>query len=1038
VETSAAAVSVSRVRGRGGIIASSAARRLAGIIALMPRNRSKTVLKSRGSARGNSASPPGANGAGPTKDPRDTPAMRQYYAFKKQHPGCVLFFRMGDFYEMFDEDARTVAAALNLTLTERTAGVPMAGVPHHAAESYLRRLIEAGHRVAVCDQIQDPREAKGVVDRAVTRVVTPGTLVDETLLPEHAGSTLAAVFWCEAPGDPGSSVSIAAIELSTGSFHIRRSTGAEALDELIRLDADEMLYPDTADGEPPPHIARLLNALDVPGSPLPTWHFRPAEALEQLREHFGVTTLAGFGLDDDDACVPPAGALLRYLRSIYATLPAELNDADEEAANEAAQQLLRRSLGHLQPPRRAEDEETLKLDAVSLRALEVERTVRTGSLEGSLLGLFVHGPASPRTAGGKRLLRTWLTAPSRNRSEIERRHAAVATLVEAGRTRRELRDAFTPVADVARIAARVSLARATPRDLVALGRSLTTIDAVAAALEGADALAAERTSLLGLRDDLAPVGQEIVRACVDDPPAHLREGGLFRDGVDARLDDARAKRAGATEWLAEYQKTLVESHELPSLKVGYNRVFGYYIELPAAQAKQAPPEFTRKQTLKNAERFITPELKTFEDEVLTAGERAVVREHELFRAICDRVAAVNRTIVAFADAIARLDALGCFAEHAKRFSWVRPEMRDEPVLRIEQGRHPVLERVLEGSFVANDVCLGVSQGVGVESETDPAETPSVSEASETTDGSVCDASDAAPRLALITGPNMSGKSTFIRQTALLALLAHAGSFVPADAAVVGLADRIFTRVGADDALHEGHSTFMVEMIETANILHHATSRSLVVLDEIGRGTSTLDGLSLAWAITEFLSQPDTADRACDGAGEAVDGPDAPRTLFATHYHELTDLAERAPDRVANLHVTVKRWRDASGGEEIVFLHRIAPGRASQSFGVHVARLAGLPRPVLDRAEGLLETLSVSHDMAREVGGSADTLDGREEEGLKRGKTKRGAGQLALFTEFVSHPAVEELRELKLDELTPLQAFDALRRLRELVDTERPT
>jgi DNA mismatch repair protein MutS len=992
----------------------------------MPRNRSKTVLASQRSGAGGATA---KNGSGAARNARETPAMRQYYAFKEQHPGCVLFFRMGDFYEMFDEDARQVARALNLTLTERTAGVPMAGVPHHAAESYLRRLIEMGFRVAVCDQIQDPRDAKGVVDRAVTRVVTPGTLIDESLLADHAGSTLAAVCWCDAPGEAGASVSLAAVELSTGAFHIATAPAEEVLDELIRLGVDELLYADTADGEPGPQVARLLNALDIPGSPLPTWQFRQSEAVEQLCAHFGVTTLAGFGLADDDAALRSAGAVLRYLHATQATRPAELEGADAERANEAAQALLRRSLAHIEPPKRRSDGATLKLDGVSLRALEVERTVRAGALEGSLLGVFVSGPASPKTAAGKRLLRAWLTAPSGELSEIERRHAGVATLADAGRTRAELREALAPVADVSRIGARVMLARATPRDVVALGRSLGRLDALAAALDGADAFDAERDELAGMREELTPIAERIASSCVDDAPGHLREGGLFRDGIDAQLDEARAKKSNATEWLAGYQKRLIDEHDLPSLKVGYNRVFGYYIELPSGQANQAPSTFTRKQTLKNAERYITPELKTFEDDVLSAGERAVAREQALFRELCDVVAAVNRTVTRFAEVSARLDALGCFAEHARRFGWARPTMREEPVLRVEQGRHPVLERMLEGAFVANDVCLGM-EGAGATGDDDRDDAAG--------GGTEPCGADVHPRLGLITGPNMSGKSTFIRQTALIVLLAHAGSFVPAAGAVIGLCDRVFTRVGADDALHEGQSTFMVEMIETANILHHATDRSLVVLDEIGRGTSTLDGLSLAWAITEFLAggeggvawraaDESSASGVADGAPArgSLDGGGGPRALFATHYHELTDLAERMPGRIANLHVTVKRWRNAAGEEEIVFLHRIAPGRASESFGVHVARLAGLPIGVLRRAERLLETLSVSHEqMAGEVKRAAEA----SVSGATRDEGRSGRGQLPLFTEYINHPVVNDLRSLKIDQLSPMEAFDVLRQL----------
>ncbi|MFU8829929.1 MAG: DNA mismatch repair protein MutS, partial [Phycisphaerales bacterium] len=508
--------------------------------------------------------------------------------------------------------------------------------------------------------------------------------------------------------------------------------------------------------------------------------------------------------------------------------------------------------------------------------------------------------------------------------------------------------------------------------------SLARIEPLTASLRGADAFAAALEEIQTLRERLEPIATDIAERCVDDPPAHLRDGGLFRDGVDEVLDRARTVRAKANSFLAEYQKKLIDDHDLPSLKVGYNRVFGYYIELPAAQSKRAPDTFTRKQTLKNAERYITPELKQFEDEVLGAGERAVARELDLFHELCDRVIALAREIGVFAGVVAELDVLLCFADRAAARSWVRPTITDEPSLHIVQGRHPVLDEISGDGFVPNDTALGTT------------------------------GEDPAPRLALITGPNMAGKSTYIRQVALITLLAHTGSFVPASSATIGLTDRIFTRIGADDALHRGQSTFMVEMTETANILNNATPRSLVILDEIGRGTSTLDGLSLAWAITEYL-----------GAGE--NAADSPRTLFATHYHELTDLAERLPGRVANFHVSVREW-----GDEIVFLHRILPGATNRSFGVHVGRLAGLPAPVIERATDLLASLSVSHDSIGDKAGAA--ADQGKPATRQRGPDP--SGQFGLFTEYVPHPVIEEIKKLDLNRMSPIEAFEMLRKLAE--------
>ncbi len=920
---------------------------------------------------------------------RDTPAMRQYARFKAMHPGCVLFFRMGDFYEMFDEDALTAHRALGITLTQRTPGVPMAGVPYHSAEGYLRRMLEQGYRVAVCEQIEDAEDAKGVVERAVTRVLTPGALVDEALLRDDRPNSVAAVVFLDAGDGPGGRVAAAAAELSTGAFAVFECEAGALSGELERRAVREVAFAEASDGRTPARVARALEAARATGTGRPSWHFRREEALECLRAHFRVATLAGFGLSDDEPCVLAAGALLRYLRETQAP------GAEAGAA----------ALAHLSPPRREDPSAHLALDGVSLRALEVERTMRPGvgaasvggardEASGSLLGLFLSGPSACVTPMGKRLLREWLVRPLRSLEAIEARHACVATLCEAQRTRREVCEALGAVQDAARIAGRAALGRATPRDLAALGRSLSASGALIEALGNAPAFAGLRAELVETGASLGPLAADIAARCVDSPPPHLREGGLIRDGVDAALDEARLLQRDATGWLAAYQSRLAAEFDLPSLKVGFNRVFGYYIELPAAQARRAPEALRRTQTLKNAERYTTPELREFEHKVTTARERALAREEELFRALCAQAAAAARTILRYAAAVAEIDALRSFAEHAARNRWRRPAMTEGAALVIREGRHPVLEQTLGSDFVPNDVELGAEESGG------------------------------AARLALITGPNMAGKSTFIRQVALIALLAHAGSFVPAESATIGLVDRIFTRVGADDALHAGQSTFMVEMTETANILHHATPRSLVVLDEIGRGTSTLDGLALAWAIAERL------------AGGA-DGGRGPRTLFATHYHELTQLEAMLPGRVSNLHVAVREWAGAPTGRpgeepgsagEIVFLHRIVPGASDRSYGVHVARLAGLPAPVVARARDLLESLTVSHERA-------DLAAALPPEGGERRRSRSGGAadepQLRLFAPKAEpHPVVEELRGLDLERMTPMQAFDALRKLAE--------
>lgn len=916
-------------------------------------------------------------------DPKQTPAMRQYFAFKARHPDALLFFRMGDFYELFGEDAKTAARVLGLTLTKRQNDLPMAGAPYHQLETYLRRALAAGYRVAVADQVQDPKDAKGVVARAVTRVVTQGTLADDALLPEDATSAVIAVCPIGRRGiDQGHA--LACVELASGAVSVGELPPAGSVslaDELARRGASELLYPEPADGATPGWVRELVERLGISATPRPSWQFRESEAMEAIREQYGVRTLAGFGMSDDDACVAPLGAALRYLQETQ-TVSLDAG-ANPDAVGDRTIELPNATLAHLGPPRRDAADGSCVIDAVSLRSLEVERTIRGGDRaglesdrEGSLLSLFL-APGLCRTAMGKRLVREWLVRPLGTVESIRARQGAVATLVEDRRSADELGEALSGVQDVPRLAARLALGRAGPRDLVALGASLGRAEALAAVVREAPALRAQYDRLCALTEIVAPIAAQIAAACVDDPPSHLREGGLVRDGVDAELDEARELERDAGQWLAEYQAKLHAEHDLPSLKVGYNKVFGYYIELPSAQARRAPATFTRKQTLKNAERYITPELKAFEDKVSTATDRALARERAIFDGLCELVCARLGAVTEFGEVAGELDALGALATKAAKRGWVCPEIADAPVLRIRGGRHPVLDEKLAHNFVPNDAELGSDGG-----------------------------HPEAP-VALITGPNMAGKSTYIRQTALLVLLAHAGSFVPADHAVVGVTDRIFTRVGADDALHRGQSTFMVEMTETANILNHATGRSLIVLDEIGRGTSTLDGLSLAWAIAEHLADRD----------------EPPRTLFATHYHELTDLEERLPGRVRNLHVAVRevaRGADDGSHAEIVFLHRILPGRTDQSYGIHVARLAGVPRAVTERAQVVLEALAVHH---RQQPG-----DGAPPASPKRRSKDPEREQLGLFTEFVHHPAVDRLRELKLDEMSPMQAFDELRKL----------
>lgn len=909
---------------------------------------------------------------------RDTPAMRQYTRFKERFPGCLLLFRMGDFYELFDEDAVTASNALGLTLTERTSGIPMAGVPYHACESYLRRLIEQGFRVAVCDQIQDPKHAKGVVERAVTRVLTPGTLVDQGLLDDGAPTTLGCVAFGGDGTDPFAPAALATIDLSTGAFRVVPAFVNELADAVEREGVKELLFAENADGATPERTSRLIAATGVTPTARPAWQFRADESREAISELFRVSSLAGFGLDDTDTVtIAAAGAIVRYVRETQAL--SDSSALDVSGQTEEVEALKRKTLRHIRPPVLVRASESLVLDAPSLRALEVEKTLRTRSSEGSLLGVFLHADRTraPRTAMGKRSLRAWLCAPLRSREQINARLGAVELMVAESELLRSLGTCLDGVADVGRIAARVGLRRASPRDLVALAESLDRLNKLITAVGPYRPLRTWAEKLGTVQGVLVDLGETLRASCVESPPATLREGGLVRDGVDPELDDARDAERTAADWLVRYQAKLTEEHEIPSMKVGYNRVFGYYIELPTAQAQRAPSEFTRKQTLKNAERFITPELKEFEDSVLTAKDRAIARELAIFHSLCDAVAEQSDAIQLYSDTVAELDALWCFASTARQAGWVRPELTDERSLVIDQGRHPVLERSLGSDLVPNDTSLG---------------------------------SDEHPQtLALITGPNMAGKSTYIRQVALIALLAHAGSFVPAKHARIPTLDRIFTRIGADDALHEGQSTFMVEMVETANILNNATSQSLVVLDEVGRGTSTLDGLSLAWAIAEQLARTHSSQ-------EHVA---TPLSLFATHYHEITSLEDEHPQRIRNLAVQTREYA-SSDGPRVVFTHTISPGRASQSFGVHVAQLAGLPASVVSRADQLLGTLSVERDSSA-IGIRTAS------------KAAAPESQLGLFApEVKPHPVIEELKGVNIDRLTPLDAFDLLRKYAEQI------
>ncbi|CAN5381103.1 DNA mismatch repair protein MutS [soil metagenome] len=859
-----------------------------------------------------------------------SPAMRQYQQFKSQYPDYVLFFRMGDFYEMFYDDARLCAKTLGVTLTSRSRGginaedaVPMAGVPFHAVESYLRKMIAAGHKVAICEQMEDAALAKGVVKRDVVRLMTPGTLTDDPLLDGRTDNHLAAVAFGMTKAD-GFRSALAWVELSTGAITALSGPEGQVLDEIARLRPAEILIPELPSGQPH-DIAGKISSLSQSAQTIrPGWQFTAHHAAEEIRKQYGSKTSGGFGFADDDPGVFAIAALLSYLGETQKT-----------------------SLAHLRPPHRHVVDDHLSIDPSSWRSLEIDRTVRSGGTEGSLL----FAVDRTRTSMGGRMLRQWLRTPLRDLEHIAARQNAVAAFVKSPAMLKSISEKLGDVCDIERIIGRIAVGRVGPRDLAGLGRCLAHLPALIDQLISLPNSHDVAPELASLKEFCLSQGAFLCRAISPEPAPHLREGGVIASGFDAELDRLRTFGTDAQQWLAGYQAKLAAQSGIASLKVGYNKVFGYYIEVTESHRDKVPVEWTRKQTVKNAERYITAELKTHETEALGAHDKAITLEQWLFEQIRIALLPHVATYQELAHAIARIDVLSSLAALAIDRKYCRPTVNDGATLQIVDGRHPVLEQQLGSEFVSNDTNFA--------------------------DGD---------SLSLITGPNMAGKSTYIRQVALITLLAQVGSYVPAKSATIGLVDRLFARIGASDELHSGQSTFMVEMTETANILNNATDRSLVILDEIGRGTSTLDGLSLAWAISEHIADSTRC-----------------RTLFATHYHELTDLAERFKG-VKNLNVAVREWED-----QVIFLHRIVEGGTDRSYGIHVARLAGVPKTVLERARQLLGELAVQHVGRPRVSRSRKADD----------------SQMPLFVDPGQALKIE-LAGLNIDSLTPMQAFDLLR------------
>ena len=928
-----------------------------------------------------------------------TPMVRQYRELKEQHPGTLLFFRLGDFYELFFEDAVIGARELQITLTarhkERGDPVPMCGVPHHSASNYIAKLVRKGYRVAICEQTEDPSKAKKLVRREVVRVVTPGTPIDPQLLEPRESVYLAAL------SAHGETAGAAFLDISTGEFRTTQASGPDAW-TLIGADIEsyaprELLFPaalaplvragfdQTHHHTAPLPLSRnptvregaeaetkgfggadapslTVGSLPTTLTPIDDWLWQIDDCASLLLKHFGVRSLDGYGLTGKDEAIGAAAACLRY-----------------------AQETQRAAAAHIRDIIYFEPQDHLVLDSVTVRNLELVESMGGAGVARTLLDVI----DETVTGMGARLLRAWLLRPSIRRGEVEARHGAVAELHASHIKRDRLRALLKEVADVERLTGRLNLGSATPRDLVALRRSLDQVPLIH------ETLANSQSSLLQVlneaADELADVRSLIANAIEDDPPAKVVEGGVIRDGYSTELDELRSVRRDAKQTIANLEAEERARSGIGSLRIRFNNVFGYFIEVSKANAARVPADYERRQTLANAERYTTPQLKEWESKILGAEERILQLESEVFSVVCRQVAAETSRIQATARAQACLDALSSLAETAVRRRFVLPVMHDGDEIEIVSGRHPVIEVFNEEPFIPNSVYLNNS----------------------------------TDRLLIITGPNMGGKSTVLRQTAIVCILAQMGSFVPAEKARLPLLDRVWTRVGASDDLARGRSTFMVEMTETAAILHSATPRSLVLLDEIGRGTATFDGLSIAWAVAEYLH---------DSPAHAA------KTLFATHYHELTELAERLPG-AQNYQITATEREG-----EVVFLHRLERGRASKSYGIEVARLAGMPPSALTRAREVLQRLEryelevFTEDesraaIERAAAAGADESSATESDGLSKAATQAGrrrvAAQTSLF-DLANQKVVDELRAAHVDALSPEEAKELLRDLRKQI------
>ncbi len=876
--------------------------------------------------------------------------MKQYREIKDKYPDAILFFRLGDFYEMFFEDAKLASSILSIVLTKRGSKgpsgtgieVPMCGIPYHSSLNYITRLIKSGQKVAVCEQVEDPKLAKGIVRREVVKLITPGTVIDDALLNAKTNNYLAGL------SVSGGKAGLAFADISTGEFYVTELEWTEppeaVLEELSRFLPSEALLPESLEKSSPAFTAALkgrgvlLNFKD-------DYVFDPLQAESRLKKHFKVASLEGFGINVNSPALPAAGAVLEYLLESQKNSISHINRLIPYSA-----------AGHM------------IIDDSTRRNLELTEKMTDGSREGTLFGVL----DKTVTSMGGRLLRKWIMEPLLSVEGVNERLDAVQKLKEDGILRGELRKLLSQIIDLERAAGKIGCRSINPKELIALRNTLEKVPELAARLAAAGASLLSKTA--AKLNPLSTVSSEIMKSINEEPPVSIKEGGIFRDGVNPELDKLRSASRGGKDWILAFQEKERKRSGISTLKVGFNSVFGYYIEISRANLSSVPADYARKQTLANAERYITPELKEYETLVLSSEEKISALELGLFIALRERLSASIPALQANAGAVAAADTLATLAETAASNNYSRPVMDESGSLSIKGGRHPVVELLVKGDFIPNDTEL--------DTET--------------------------RQLIILTGPNMAGKSTYLRQTALITLMAQLGSFVPADSAVIGIVDRIFTRVGASDNIALGHSTFMVEMIETANILNNATSRSLIILDEIGRGTATFDGISIAWAVAEFI---------------ATDSKLGAKTLFATHFYELTEMALTS-SRVRNYNILVKEKND-----EIIFLRKIVEGAADRSYGIQVARLAGLPREVLERAKEILLNLEKAN---------------YDEEGRSKiGATSIITTQLPMFADppevkkapkpEVTPQVVKDLRALDIEGLTPIQALNKLDELKKKAD-----